>query len=546
MPLTLVPDFPTQTVNGKYGFYSYQLVTLTATLDDPEADISAGTLVYFANVGDGVGLELQPQGSNWVPAKPPHDHDTVGVALSKVADHKWQAQLVVLVTGAVPGSGTTYAYIDGDTDYQSSVLAFTVSATSFVCPNYVDGFGLTYAEADQSSDFWLSYAEQDQSPDNPGNNYLYYRFQVTDPNSHVGLRNICVRVSSSQHTPDVIKYVLLYDRYSGTQALTPSYDPINHIYYVDLETDENGLAELYLCPKRKTSSVGELVYQIGANQGGLGPYLIIDPTVQWPTVGAPQTDNPVQLSGSPVAFAQIPQYENIAAGQWLFLLCNGRFQSSKMLKPDDIGAAADIMMPFQKSSLRSYTAPYNDATQNSMIYVVGDANIRVSSDWNFNAAGTPPSASPDYEGNSTLSAPQLCESPDGWPISAALLTKELHIRVPLDQPQITCGDEIRLHVYLNAYRRGSDEPLGIGLGGPFNWKITQLDIANGFVEWPFLPQPFWGFGQAQLTGDVGTMRVNYDVARGTTFALKRIVYSSQDLLLGIDTILPNGYTAEVF
>jgi len=40
--------------------------------------------------------------------------------------------------------------------------------------------------------------------------------------------------------------------------------------------------------------------------------------------------------------------------------------------------------------------------------------------------------------------------------------------------------------------------------------------------------------------------VNYDVVRGTHVEIKRIAYSSQDLLIGIDTILPNGYTAELF
>lgn len=542
MPLTLVPDLPTQMVNGEYGFYSYQLVTLTATLDQQGADIASGTLVYFANVGDSVDLELQPMGNNWVPAPYPHDHDTVGVTLSKVGDHKWQAQLVVLVSGVVPGSGITYAHIDGNTPYRSTDVDFSVSATYSVCPSYVD----TYAEADQSSDFWLNYAAQDQSPDNPGNNYLYYRVQVTDPQSNVGLRNICVRVSSSLATPGVIKrkQILLYDRYSGAKALNS--DPAYDYDYVDLETNENGVVELYLCPKGGVSSVGALTWKCGISEGYLGPYLIIDTAVQWSTVDAPQTDNPVQLSGSPDDYAQIPQYKNITAGQWLFLLCNGRFQCSKMLKPEDIGVAASITMPFQKSSLRSSSTPYNDTTQNSMIYVVGDANIRVSSDWNFNAVGTPPAASPDYVGNSTLRAPQLCESPDGWPVSAALLSTELHIRVPLDRSQIARDDEIRIHIYLNACRHDSDEPIGIGLGGPFNLNVTQFDIDNGFIEWPFLPQPFWGFGQALSTGDVGTMRVNYDVARGATFANKRIVHSSQDLLLGIDTILPNGYTAEVF
>jgi hypothetical protein len=203
-------------------------------------------------------------------------------------------------------------------------------------------------------------------------------------------------------------------------------------------------------------------------------------------------------------------------------------------------------MPFQKSVLRSQTAPFDDATRNSMIYVVYSLVIRVSSSWDFNATGTPPPASSNEEGNRTLNAPQLRESLDGWPINAALLSRELHIRVPLDQAQIEIGDEIRIHIYLNAYRRGSDEPLGVSLGGPFNWYVTRFDIENGFVEWPFLPQPFWGLGQEQSTGDVGTIRVNYDVVRGTHVEIKRIAYSSQDLLIGIDTILPNGYTAELF
>lgn len=547
MPLMLTTDCPSQEVDGVYAFYDYQFVTLTAMLDQAGADIPEGTLVYFAGVA-AVGQQLQPIGNDWVPAPSPYEGYAVGVPLSRVAGaDEWHAQLVVRVAGRIPGSGVTYAYI-GDELYVSSKLHYTINPVSCVCPSYVDGFGLTYAEDNQSSDFWLdfNYAEQDQSPDNPGNNYLYYRFQVTDPETYVGLRNICVRVSSSLETIDVIKrqQIILYDHYSGSPALNaaPSCDDD----YVDLRTDDNGIAELYLCPKARTSSVGVLTYKIGANEGGLGPYLIVDPYVQWSTLDAPQTDNPVPLVGSPVDFSHIPQYAEIEQGQWLFLLCNGRFQSSKKLKSGDIGTTADIMLPFQKSVLRSKTAPFDDATQNSLIYVAYSPVIRVSSNWDFDAVGTPPAAAPDDGGNRTLDPPLIRESPEGWPINAALLSKELHVRVPLDSPQIARGDEIRIHIYLNGYRRGSDEPLGISIGGPFNLYVTQFDIENGFIEWPFLPRPFWGLGAAQSSGDVGTIRVNYDVARGTRLEIKRIVSSSQDLLLGIDTILPNGYTAEVF
>ena len=543
MPLTLVPDLPKQEVDGKYDFYCYQLVTLTATVNDPHA-IAQGTRVYFANVGRGANLELLPTGDNWVPAPAPNQDDTVGVTLEPVAGG-WQAKLVVLVAGLVPGSGTTYAYI-GDRDnpsFRSSTLTFEVGPVSFVCPAYVDLS--TYIEDDRSSDFWLNYAEQDQTPSHPGNNYLYYRFQATDPESHLGLPNICVRVSSSLETSGLIQRtkILLYDRYGSNAALNgdPSYD----YDYVDLKTDESGVAELCLCPKGKTSSIGALAWQIGANAGSLGPFLIVDPNARWPTLSAPQTDNPVQLNDSIIDFAQIPLYENIAAGQWLFLLCNGRFQSSKRLTKTDI-QNADITMPYQTSALRSSTKPYYDATKNSMIYVVYGPDIRVSSNWSFSAAGTPPEAGSDDGRDPTLPAPQLCESADGWPINALLLSKELHIRVPLDPSKIRRDDEIRIHVFLNAYRRDSDEPLGMGCIGPFNLNVSQFDIDQGFVEWPFLPQPFWGFGQARSTGDVGTLRANYDVVRGTGSEIKRAVHWSLDLVLGIDTILPNGYTGELF
>ena len=541
MPLTLTTDCPSQETGGEYAFYNYQRVILTATLDHAEGDIVDGTLVYFSHVGE--YEQLQPVGNNWVPVD---EEFAVGVPLLRAPDagEKWYAKLVVRVTGRDLGNGMTYAYLDNSR--RSADLSYTINPVSCVCPSYIDGFGLAYPEENQSSDFWLDYAEQDQSPDNPGNNYLYYRFQVTDPESQVGLPNVFVRVTSSMSTPELIKgrQILLYDRYSGARALNgdAAYDD-DSVY---LYTDDNGVAELYLCPKGKTSSIGALTYQIGTNAGGLGPYLIVDPNAQWSTLESPQTDDPVQLSGPSYELADIPQYVDIGADQWLFLLCNGRFQSSKRLRQADIGGDADITMPFQNSVLRSQTAPFDDATRNSMIYVVYSLVIRVSSSWDFNAAGTPPPASSNDEGNRTLNAPQLRESLDGWPINAALLSRELHIRVPLDQAQIEIGDEIRIHIYLNAYRRGSDEPLGVSLGGPFNWYVTRFDIENGFVEWPFLPQPFWGLGQEQSTGDVGTIRVNYDVVRGTHVEIKRIAYSSQDLLIGIDTILPNGYTAELF
>ena len=541
MPLTITTDCPSQEIDGEYAFYNFQGVILTATLDHPECNIVHGTLVYFSNVGE--YEQLQPFGDNWTAVD---EGTAVGVPLVKATDVEdtWYGKLLVRVAGLEPGSGTTQAYLD--LEQRSADLDYTINPVSCVCPAYVDGFGLTFGEEDQSSDFWLDYSEYDQSPDNPGNNYLYYRFQVTDPESHVSLPNMFVRVASSISTPELIKskQILLYDRYSGAPALNAADEYDND--YVDFQTDENGVAELYLCPTAKTSSIGALTYQIGTNAGGLGPYLIVDPNAQWSTLPSPQTDQPVELNGSTDGWADIPQYKDIAVEQWLFLLCNGRFQSSKRLQQGDVGSAGHIAMPFQKSMLRSETAPFDDATQNAMIYVVYSPVIRVSTNWDFDAVGTPPVASPPVEGNQTLNAPQLRESLDGWPISSALLSNELHIRVPLDQQQIVRGDEIRIHVYLNAYRRGSDEPLGISLGGPFNLYVTQFDIDNGFVEWPFLPQPFWGLGQEQSTGDVGTMRVNYDVVRGTHISIKRIVYGSQDLLLGIDTILPNGYTAEVF
>jgi len=72
--------------------------------------------------------------------------------------------------------------------------------------------------------------------------------------------------------------------------------------------------------------------------------------------------------------------------------------------------------------------------------------------------------------------------------------------------------------------------------------VTQHDFNVGFIEWPFVPIPFWGFGQMPATGELGSMRANYGVVRGA----QGILYLSCDLLIGIDTVFPSGYVSEPF
>ncbi|MGN6315210.1 hypothetical protein [Trinickia sp.] len=533
--LTLKTNARFSEANQAYAFYSFQIVELTATLSlDTDGDVT-NLSVVFDNIGSKPGLQLTPygrQGVDWFPVD--GRDDQVQVPMTQRDPRHGDAVLLALVVGRTGILGKTKASIGSS--YASAALAYRTYGIQAQMTSYP---GILDASA------------VDQTPSSSAGNYLYYRFQVmadgTDGEiaAYTGLPNMCIRLTAAGADEDgaFLQRVCCYDEYA---ALTPlivdaSVVPLS----LDLKTDANGVADLYVCAKGATTACASLTGKAGIVESKIGPIVVAEVDAFGTTPEAPYCDNPVALDHTPgwTIDATVPQdYVSANPHDLIFLFCNGRFQNA--------GVLSQRQFPFQLACLRSESLPFGDATDNQIDYVVsGTGMVRVSAAFSFTATGTPPlaafpSAPPHY--SQALDAPSIREAADGWPVNCETIANGLTISVPIDE-SMQLGDGIIVQMTLNGYRIASNEPTGMcvppaGVGGswPSSLVVSSFAQAQGCIDWRYQPYHFLGFGQLQASddtcGSMGVLKARYYVMRKSV----GVAYTSKVLSIGIDTIAPNG------
>jgi hypothetical protein len=525
-------------------FYSFQIVEFVATLALDADGETEGLPVAFENIGES-GTSLQPygkEGVDWFPVD--GDPTQVLVYMKRLDARRGVAKLRALVVGTISTKndvkrGETRALI-GST-YQSNPLEYCIFGVYAQAPSYP---GI------------LNVSPVDQTPSSSHGNYLHYQLQVTtdgtdgEISAYTGLPNMCISLTAAGSDVDstFLTNVLLYTnpaepaRIVDTSSGTPT---------LDLITDAEGTADLYVCAKANRTACASISCQAGVAVPAIGPILVTNIAALDSSLTAPDCDNPLTLdAGVSTAQAKMPKYKDAQAGDQIFLFCNGRYQSSGVL-PESLY----LTLPFQTGCVRSEDATYGDQEQNKVWYVTASNQVtRVSPIKPFRATGEPPVAkwetvSPEFP--EPLAAPVILEAADGWPVNCNTIASGLTVRVPIDANTMQLGDVIVIQMMLNGYRVASNEPLGMRLPTPGNggdWPeslvVTTHAMSQGYITWRFLQYHFQGFGQLhsakQDSGAVGTLNCRYTVQRvdGNTF----VAYCSSILSIGLDTIPPDGQT----
>lgn len=518
-----------------YAFYSYQIVELTATLSlnaNREAD---NLTVVFDNVGSKPELTLAPygkEGVDWFPV--PGRDDQVQVDMTQVTPSLGRAALKVLVVGRTSVSGSTSASIGSD--YASGPVLYRTFGVAAHVTSYP---GI------------LAVPQVDQRPSSSGGNYLCYRLQVTTAErddgiaAYTGLPNMCIRLFAADDEQDsgFLDKVRFFDAYEAPAALNVDADGAS--LFLDLTTDASGVACLYICAKGGTPACASLTCKAGIVEAEIGPILVVDTSASVTSLGAPYCDDPVVLDRETGAtfVANVPQdYVGAAPTDRIFVFCNDRFQSA--------GTLAQAQFACQLACLRSESPPFDDVTGDELYYVASSAGmVRVSSVFAFDATGTPPPVRLDQvsaENSDPLRAPSIKEAADGWPVNCGTIADGLTIIVPVDD-EMELGDQIVIQMALNGFRLASDEPVGMSVPpseGPAPWPsalvVTSFAREQGSIEWRYQPYLFMGFGQLHsldsTLGSLGTLTARYLVERSG----QGIVYCSELLSIGIDTIPPSG------
>ncbi|HTH76837.1 MAG TPA: hypothetical protein VL635_20815 [Trinickia sp.] len=533
--LTLKTNARFSELNGVFACYSFQIVELTATLSLDAPGNVENLPVVFDNIGPKPDLLLAPYGRkdvDWfsVPDRP----DQVQVYMKQRDPLHGDAVLRALVVGNTGRQNYTKASIASS--YASAKLTYQTFGTQAQMTSYP---GILDASPD------------DQTPSSSAGNYLYYRMQVTaDGNdgeiaAYTGLPNICIRMTAagSDDDGDFLERVWFYDDYGASTPLDidTSVIPLS----VDLKTDANGVAHLYICAKGGTKACASLTCKAGTVEPQIGPILVADAGNFGTSPDAPYCDSPVALDHAvaPTIDATVPQdFDGANPHLPIFLFCNGRFQS--------VGVLQQAHFAFQLACLKSESLPFGDTADNQLAYVVSSSNmVRVSAAFPFSATGTPPQAgfpfvSPAHP--EMLAAPWIREAADGWPVNCVTIAEGLTISVPIDA-KMQLGDQIVVQMTLNGYRIASNEPTGMCVppaGQAASWPsalvVTSFAQAQGSIDWRYQPYHFLGFGQLHASddtcGSLGVLKVRYLLIRKD----EGVAYASQVLSIGIDTIAPSG------
>lgn len=531
--LTLKSNARYSKLHSAFAFYSFQIVELTATLSlDAPGKVDTLTVV-FSNIGSKPGLQLVPYGREGVDWSSVPDHDDqVQVNMTQLDPLHGEAVLLALVVGNTKVSGSTKAQIGSD--YASGPLAYRTFPVAAQMTSYP---GILNASA------------VDQTPSSSAGNYLYYRLQVMTDGSdgeipaYTGLPNMCIRLTAAgaDEYGSFLGDVCCYDDYA---AVTPLSIDAARPLSLDLKTDASGVAGLYICAKGGKTVCSSITCKAGIVEPQIGPILVADVDAFGTTPDAPHCANPValdQAAGSTVE-ASVPQhYAGASVSDLIFLFCNGRFQS--------VGVLSEQQFPIQLACLRSTSLTFGDTIDNQIDYVASGSNmVRVSAAFSFDATGTPPPAA--FGSVSTgyaekLAAPLIREAADGWPVNCATIADGLTIIVPIDA-KMQLGDQIVVQMTLNGYRLASYQPTGMcvpdvaAASWPSSLVVTSFAQAQGSIDWRYQPYHFLGFGQLQksdyTSGSLGVLNVRYLVTRDR----EGVVYGSEVLSIGIDTIAPSG------
>jgi hypothetical protein len=388
-------------------------------------------------------------------------------------------------------------------------------------------------------------------------NYAHYRFTVWDPDREVPLKDMCVRLSSREDAYNIHGYAF-YERM--TNDSTENLDAGNDKQYIDLVTDEHGMAEVFICGKFNPSAspdvpirtIDTLTWRVGMSQesGYELPWLMLLNFSAMANVGLPRAPKDLSLSRVQSVSVGIPFYDGATGDDFVFLFCNGEFQGSQRVVPSGENQdVASIQVP--TCGLRS--TDYGDVDKNYLQYAikrsVGD--VVMSPRASFPATGVPPEVRPLPVGAGGGVPPPVPVSGGGfvagWPINSR--GSMLQLRIPLEDAalsDILVGDFFELKIYLNGFRAwmdGTDEPRGKVLQGPGDAKVTPM-IKQGKQEmiFDFQADDLAGFGQKFTTGELGTLEAQYTVLRsaGDKRDNDAAIYRSEVMTLGLDTIAPAG------
>lgn len=536
--LTLVPD--RQPKNEIY--YNYQIVTLTATLVRSK-EIEEGETLHFLNVSTydkgvpntDVSLVAYQSGGGYEEV----DATTVSVPITRTGPGEGYATLTVLVAGK--------SNADDQLADPYQVTAETEDK-SIVSNSIV--FKVADAELYSSVTRYGAFIPMSNSDMVPAQgSFVYYQFSVMgddlDP-----LPRMRIRLSGWALGMDgySITQVLLYDNYDSVQPL--QWDPAQDWkgFCLNLETDDQGHAEVFLCPKAGASAADELRVSIGTDDESAGLFFVADLNDDDSGITAPYTKTSiVDIEGEDSVPVYIPKYPGASDTDIVYLFCNGEYQGT--LSVDDINK--DPLGSIGVAASGLYSTTYGQSQpENKIQYIVPQAEVVfVSPKGKFRAQGTlQPVSLSDCDSGASAPAPLLPDDPYGYPINQKMASNGIRLRVPLDGLEIGIGDYIDINACINAFRQypDKDEPRGVGFSAGDPMRISPSMMNDGYVDWWFQSSMFMGFGQNDKN-EYGTFEARFKIVYGrdeAEYSVQNkedvVTYCSDVLTLWIDTIPPTG------
>ncbi|MBV7515708.1 hypothetical protein [Pseudomonas sp. PDM25] len=524
--LQVIPD----TVDNTYAFYLWQVVTFTATLTLP-GGVADGQVVIFQSVGSNGKFEIY--GS--------HNSDTTFneenlawqvVARSKDADRSVATATIRALYSSTASKADTPDIFSANAPsvmLQSSD-AYTVVAPSVSMFENFDPYHLLPASSVK------------ETPLSSGGNYFICSVYVSDPNTGSGLKNICLRLSTqADHS---FSGVAFYPALSSTavDALTIHQDSIRH--WVDLLTDEDGVANVYVCASKTSGTYAGIIHgKCGVVEDIIAMFVIPDfKSDADPRLGAPLLTSPevqVPAAGIDTIACVIPAYLSNATNDWLFVLCNKRVQNGEGSNfPRKV--TGQVLASFSKFGLHNET--FDDDNFNELTYIVLPARepAALASRLEFYVDGDPgaPIASL-HDGK--MKAPAIVETLGHEVIiNASTISHGLNIRVPVGKANTdVLWDDVRYAVIVtidvSGWMAGFDDPMAVRITSPKGREISKVDLVRGYVDIWFGRIELWGFGQS-VKGVMGRCDVQYKLYS----IIPGRSASSQILHCHIDTLPPSG------
>ncbi len=543
--LKLLPDSGS-VGGGTYKFYAGQVVGLTATLTKGSGlDVQNGARIVFSKIASArqsiqnptFEFVVYPAGQDCIADE---EDGSVSVPLTRTGYGQGEAQLTVWLGGATGGPFQVSAQTWSG-DVKSDPLVFEA-----VLP-------LVFSTIGQSGCF-LPLSQTDTVPSD--GNFIYSSISVLDPDSGAPLPNMRVRIAGDADPVEAwwVTQLLLYASYDAADSsdALSIYKDSALGYGGDLQTDESGSVELFVCAKHGTPALGGLQCLVGPVEPPILTVFIVAnvPGGGSGTVGPPPIPDqgePVKLDGQTETFkVRIQKYQGVNKNDRVYLFCNGEYQCELFV--DD--AEAEPLGYLYPGCYGLRSLDYDEVQPaNNLAFIVSQADLAIYSiKHSFLAQGQLPPAQPP-QSTCNAAAPYVVGNEVGLPLNCDRVSRGVRLRVPFRDLDVSIGDTIFLSGYLNAYRQDpyGDQPRGAVIQSPLGWRITPKMLRLGYADWWISSRSFMGFGQ-QRNGDLGTFQAQYRIFEsplGTSpvdsIADATPLYCSEILSLPLDTIPPAGW-----